>query len=421
MKLGFHLPASNETAKYYKVPTLSIMSVSCARLASTWAGAGMWGASIIGSAASAANAIVVLPPLFGAGTNNSGVTTSPQGPTDSTNGNGTAATLAITSISGSSFSLSYNGGTASTTKFAYNSTAAQIQTALNSTAGVSGASVTASQTAGTFLLTFPTSMNITPSLLTTNVSGSLTTGATMTLTDVAAGVWDAMFGPALAEIASAKPSAIIKIGDEMSGDWFPWCGSTVAIELAAAHQHLVTLARTYSVTFQFDWNGAINFLGYDPMTTSGAYPGDSYVDYISCDYYDGLGWDAVPSSGRLYGAADWNYFAANFAPEGMAFAALHGKPYCLTEWGLGQATYSNGVEDDPAWIEAAYYWMRAHAASLGYLVYFQDDESSWPGGLQLNPQSAAVFTNLFGAWAQELAGNTTHRFLTTGINRYRIK
>jgi hypothetical protein len=363
-------------------------------------------------------------PLYGPGTAESGFTTSPQGPADSTYGNGTAATLTITSVSGTTFSFSYNGGAVSTIKFAYNSSASAIQTALNSTAGVSGATVTASQTANTFLLTFPAASSITPSLLTTTVAGTLTTGALMSLADVGAGVWDAMWAKTFAVLAAQDPYAVLQFGNEMYGDWYPYGGPSNTAAMTAAYKDLVTLARQSSATFTFDWGGGAKWKGYDPMTATGGYPGDSYVDYISSDYYDGLAWNDSPSSGHLSGAASWNYAVTNYLTEGLAFAQTHGKPYCLSEWGLGLNVYdpSGGVPvDDPAFIETAYYWMRANAGELGYCTYFEADVNSWPGGLRYSPQSTAVFSNLFGAWAQELAGSTAYRFLTTGTDRYRVK
>ena len=247
-----------------------------------------------------------------------------------------------------------------------------------------------------------------------------TTPTTMTMADVASGVWDAMFTTGFTLIAASRPNCILRIGHENYGNgWYPWCGAALSTLHTACFQHLVTLARTVSSSFKFDWNGAQNYTGYDPMTASGAYPGDSYVDYISADWYDGLGFTA--GTWMNGGAAGWNAAVTQYLVEGLAFAIAHGKPFCIPEFGLGQTTYnpSGGLpEDDPNWVKAAYTWMRANEANLGYVLYFQNEGGSNPGSLNLNPQSAAVFAQLFGAWARQNAG-ISNRF-TSANGRSRI-
>ncbi len=237
---------------------------------------------------------------------------------------------------------------------------------------------------------------------------NVTTPTTMTLSDVAAGIWDSLFSQTFQTIVAARSSssAILRIGWELYGNgWYPWNGPALASAHQAAYIHLVTLARSTATTyntahstnfaFQFDWNGGLVYAGYDPMT-GGAWPGASYVDYISGDIYD------ESSSG----SAGWTQAVSNMN-EGITLAQTNGKLYSMPEFGLG----SNG--DDPDWLEAAYYWMRANASSLGYVLYF--------GNLSGYPNSQTIISSLYGAWTQQQLGSTTHRYLTTGTNRYRVQ
>jgi hypothetical protein len=423
--LGFAAPyPAGSPQAYYGVNALGCIQVGTSRM-NNW-NPNAWGLGQFTPAAGAGTMIVELEPLQGPvlGANGSGITTSANGPADNTNGNGYSGTLTITAGSGSGFVFQYNSGAASSSTFAYNSSAATIQTALNSTAGVSGATVTASLTANTFLLTIPSNN---PALLTTTVAGTITAGAMMSLADVAAGVWDLMWthvanNIAAAAITNGNSQVIVQIGNESYASWYPWGGSTCCAHYVAAFEHLSYLFRTtlgYS-SWLIDWQAG-NYGGYNSLTYSGAQVGDAYFDILSYDYYDTMATaDGGPGGG---GAADWTYAAGQYFAPGIAYAKLHGKLYGITEWGLGYAGIDGwGVGDDPAWIEAAYYWMRANAPMLAYASYFEATNAE-AGSLQRldgNPQSAAVFQQLFGAWAQQLAGATTHRFVTSGVNRLRI-
>ena len=106
----------------------------------------------------------------------------------------------------------------------------------------------------------------------------------MTLTDVAAGVWDNLFTQSFQTIAAVRPDAILRIGWEQYGNgWYAWSGPAQAAAYQAAFIHLVGLARTVSSDFKFDWDGGVSYAGYNPMT-QGAWPGAEYVDYISSVY-----------------------------------------------------------------------------------------------------------------------------------------
>lgn len=252
-----------------------------------------------------------------------------------------------------------------------------------------------------------------------NPAGSATP-TTMTLADVASGVWDTQFTAVFQAIANVRPDAILRIGWEIYGNgWYPWNGPALFAAHRLAWIHLVGVARAVSSSFQFDWNGGARYqalAGYDPMT-GGAWPGAAYVDYITYDVYDTWG----TGDG---GAVGWGLQAANLA-EGLAFAATNGKPFCIPELGLGTLAASNAHGDDYQWLLSAYKWARANQAALGYVNFFNWDGSMSGGNnfnsLQQNPNSMAVWTSLFAAWNQQLQGQTSHRFVSsTGLDRLRV-
>jgi hypothetical protein len=232
----------------------------------------------------------------------------------------------------------------------------------------------------------------------------------MTLADVGNGIWDNMFKKVFQTISAARPACILRIGWEMYGNagFYPWSGPSLASQHQAAWIDLVTLARSVSSSFQFDWNGGVTYAGYSPWI-DGAWPGAQYVDYFLADVYENQG-------GNRNGSSNWNVIAASLAP-GMAFAQSEGLPFSMPEFGLWGVNGSYWG-DDPAWIEAAYYWMRQNASYLGYVPFYNGSTSS-STNLVNCPNSAAVFSSLFGGWARAQSGDAL-RFVTAGTNRFRV-
>jgi len=209
----------------------------------------------------------------------------------------------------------------------------------------------------------------------------------MTLADVGKGIWDVQFTKVFQAIASVRPDCILRIGWEMygTGSFFNWSGPALSADHKAAFIDLVNCARKVSSKFQFDWNGAIACNGYDPIT-AGSYPGDEYVDFITADVYQN--WN-----GTSPGASGWASIADLLQP-GFDFAKAHGKKWGSPEFGLWP-TNAGGSGDDPAWIQAAYNWVKTNKDNIGYILYFNNPGSSM--SLQQCPKSAVVFENTFGS------------------------
>lgn len=110
-----------------------------------------------------------------------------------------------------------------------------------------------------------------------------------------------------------------------------------------AFQHVVTLFRSVDDRFRFEWNQ-----NYSNMDANRAfyelekiYPGDDYVDVVGVDAYN-----VAAFSGQDDPASAWAYKAG--APYGLNwfsdFAASHGKPLAMTEWGIDSDNFDYYVD-----------------------------------------------------------------------------
>ncbi len=98
--------------------------------------------------------------------------------------------------------------------------------------------------------------------------------------------------------------------------------------------------------FLMDW--CVNAY-WQPFALANWYPGDDVVDIIGIDSYD----SGLPPSITTQPAA-WNRLFTQ--PDGIqavqSFAAQHGKPLSVPEWGLGGVGSPwFGMGDDPAYID----------------------------------------------------------------------
>ncbi len=195
-------------------------------------------------------------------------------------------------------------------------------------------------------------------------------------------------------------NSIIRVGWELSLDSYPWnvqqCRTPQEAEwYKAGHKRIVDILRAhYSSSFKISWNWLRNG-GRPPLPLQSYYPGDSYVDYVSVDYYDII-WD-MSSVAKFNDAADRGSVTA---PEGinkwLAFAKALGKPFSVDEWGVwaheGKADFRYGG-DNPAFIQGMYDFFMSNKDSLGYESYFNGAESTFNSHA---PQSRQMYERLWG-------------------------
>ena len=204
--------------------------------------------------------------------------------------------------------------------------------------------------------------------------------------------------------------AILRIGHEFSGRWYPWSAVGNGEAYAAAFRHVVTVLRGVSPDFTFDFNGSNQGFG---EWAQAAYPGDDYVDIIGVDVYD----RALPKEyydAQTKGWRDpqkaWREWFLPRLETVRKFAVEKGKPLSIPEWGIEGVTdkESNGIEgrmtvggDDATFIHNIAQWMNAlpksGPGSLAYHSYFWANMTTeGPHTLDKLPASAQAFLQEFG-------------------------
>jgi hypothetical protein len=214
-----------------------------------------------------------------------------------------------------------------------------------------------------------------------------------TLAAGAAGAYDARFASmARTLVAHGQGDAILRLGWEFNGDWFPWAASRDPAAFVNAWRHAVrAIRRVPGAAFSIDWAPT---LGRAAIAPDRAYPGDAYVDVIGQDVYD-QGW----APGWEDPAARWREIVEQ--PYGLAwhaaFAAAHGKPASFPEWGLIARADGHGGGDDPAFVRHMHDWIVAHPVL--YHCYFEFDAADARHRLMTGqfPAGAAEFRSLFGS------------------------
>jgi hypothetical protein len=203
-----------------------------------------------------------------------------------------------------------------------------------------------------------------------------------TLADAARGTFDSRYRAAAASIAARTAGTMpvpIRTGWEFNTAHMPWAAAGQEADYIRAYRRFVAAFRGVSPRFRFEWTpnlGGDN----DPAR---AYPGDAFVDVIGMDAYYNTAWDSSDP------AEAWRYTVER--PYGLAwlatFAARHGKPIAIAEW---------GVKADSAgpFITAAAAWFAAHRAA--YQAYW-DSNSTFPGKLSDGhlPRAGAAYRAAF--------------------------
>ena len=139
--------------------------------------------------------------------------------------------------------------------------------------------------------------------------------------------------------------------------------------------------------FIFDWT--VNEYKF-PVPLSMWYPGNSVVDVIGIDAYD----SGIPDS-SLTPEQRWQELSGE--PDGLdavaAFAAAHGKPLSLPEWGLVAPGPAGGAGDDPTYVAGLAHWIRSHRVM--YESYFYDPGDANLIFLPQAPASLRVYERYF--------------------------
>jgi hypothetical protein len=144
------------------------------------------------------------------------------------------------------------------------------------------------------------------------------------------------------------------------------------------------------------------------------YPGDSYVDMVALDVYDGIGQstsDADRWSDMSNGvnAGDWTAVTPDpvngksFEGYGLdwlaAFGKKHNKEVGLPEWGLDASGIDGGGGDDAYFVTRMADWIKANAT--GPAIFWNYDDGTLPLDIPDytagdDPDATAAFKAAFG-------------------------
>jgi hypothetical protein len=192
-------------------------------------------------------------------------------------------------------------------------------------------------------------------------------------------------------VAKEQASAILRLGWEFNGGWYPWKADRDPEAFRGAFRRVVGVLRsTPGQHFRIVWNPTANAGSVAPQDL---WPGDDVVDLIGLDFYN-QSWrrqDADPQ-------VRWqNYLTGNYGLNWLArFAAAHRKPIAIPEWGTGTRPDKHGFGDDPLFIHNMAAWMRAHDVLFhSYWDYTAPDYDSTMSAGKF-PQTLAAYKAEFG-------------------------
>ena len=218
--------------------------------------------------------------------------------------------------------------------------------------------------------------------------------STATMAGCAAGSYNdkwRQFGTNIASRGLAS-TTIIRLGWEFNGNWYKWSAYDPA-QFAACWRHIVSSAESTAPALRWDWtvNRGEGQSVSDPTT---AYPGDSFVDIVGVDSYDGYpgAVDAASWDRHLNGAYGLQFWAN--------FAAAHAKKMSVPEWGVypGTAWAGNNGGDNPYYIAKMVGFFKANAATLAYESYFNEPASYFAGSIYgpvQAPKASAQYLALY--------------------------
>lgn len=176
--------------------------------------------------------------------------------------------------------------------------------------------------------------------------------------------------------------------DFKSGD------TTSAANYAALWKRAVTAMRSVAgQNFTFVWYYAPS---YDAKTLAASFPGASFVDYISLDFYDqawATGAGAPPYNGTAFTAAQEQWLWTNsYLPAQLnglvAFAKAQGKPIAFGECGVINRSDNHGGLDDPTFVTMFLNWCKANG--VAWISWFNFN-SGGDSVLSHYPLSLAAF------------------------------
>jgi hypothetical protein len=200
---------------------------------------------------------------------------------------------------------------------------------------------------------------------------------------------------------------VLRIAREFNENWYPWTVNPAnAAAFTSGYAHIVTVVRAAGFTGKFMFNPYLGQGTLGPNSgVENVWPGDSVVDVIGLDFYDGgyPGGEVVRSVAQQQAA--WNTMRDQW--DGLTgwrkLAAAHRKPLAYPEWGLhlwndagvyiGGGDNANFIREMAAWFKDNPPFMQALWEDAGMGV---SDPGALPQRLVAVPAARAAYLAAFG-------------------------
>jgi len=221
-------------------------------------------------------------------------------------------------------------------------------------------------------------------------------GSGGTLADGAAGAYNQYF-TILAQtlVNDGAANAILRLGWEFNGTWYPWsvASNADAQNFAQFWRQIVdTMRAVPGQQFKFLWNP--NGGGSSSWNLELAYPGSAYVDYIGTDVYDEY-WGSSFTPQASWSNAVTQTWGLNWL---TTFAAAEGRPMAIPEWSVDFRSDGHGLGDDPYFISQFANWIARSNVAFTCIFSFNDTAGGQDNDLTDGsfPNALAAFRADFG-------------------------
>jgi hypothetical protein len=195
-------------------------------------------------------------------------------------------------------------------------------------------------------------------------------GSGGTLAAGAAGAYNQYFATlAQTLVNDGAANAILRLGWEFNGSWYPWsvASNADAQNFAAFWRQIVdTMRAVPGQQLKFLWNP--NGGGSSSWNLELAYPGSAYVDYVGTDVYDQY-WGASPTPPAAWDNAVNQTWGLNWL---VSFAAAQGRPIAIPEWSVDFRSDGHGMGDDPYFITQFANWIAAKNVAFTCIFSYND-------------------------------------------------
>jgi len=220
-----------------------------------------------------------------------------------------------------------------------------------------------------------------------------------TLAQGATGAYNQYFATLAQNLVSeGQGNAILRLGWEFNGDWYPWsvANNTDAQNFAAFWRQIVdTMRAVPGAQFQYLWNP--NLGGTTSWDLTQAYPGSAYVDYVGSDTYDEY-WGTPQTPQNSWSNILTQSWGLNWL---ASFAASEGKPIALPEWSVAIRSDGHGLGDDPYFINQFANWISTNNVAFTCIFSFNDS-----AGGQDSDITDGNFPNALAAFKADFGGGS---------------